>query len=169
MAHLKLWNKHYSFQWWSLQLSRMLGNIFAFLTLFSIGKTFLFAAICWKSYRAWALSPQSDLMPKIPSQLLRREGEAAWTETCGFLQVFFSASMQGRQFWIHPHYTLQQHIWGQSISCVQLLRELANMNLEKCCSIPKSLTIWSLMCYWCSSPDYIPVLFIPNSSDYPDP
>lgn len=148
MAHLKFWNQHYSFHWWNLHLSRMLGNIFAFLTLFSIGKILLFAAICWKSLLCLSPSLHNQISSlKFPASSPRREGEAAWTQTYGFLQVFFSASMQGRQFWIHPYYTLKQHTWGQSINFVQFLRELANTNLEKCCSIPKSLTVSSLMCY----------------------
>lgn len=129
MAHLKLWNKCYSFQWWSLQLSRMLGNIFAFLTLFSIGKNTSLCCNMLKILLCLSPSLHSQISSlKFPASSPRREGEAAWTETCGFLQGFFSASVQGRQFWIHPHYTLKQHTWGQSISFVQFLRELATMN-----------------------------------------
>lgn len=90
MAHSKFWNQHYSFHRWSLQLSRMLGNIFAFLTLFSIGKTLLFAAICWKSLLCLSPSLHNQISSlKFPASSPRREGEAAWTQTYGFLQIFF--------------------------------------------------------------------------------
>lgn len=67
----------------------MLGNIFAFLTLFSIGKTLL---CCNMPKILPCLSPSlhnqiSSL--KFPASSPRREGEAAWTETSGFLQGFF--------------------------------------------------------------------------------
>lgn len=92
-------------------------------------------------------SSQSDIIPKIPSQLPKEGRRSCMDTNLWFSSGFFSASMQGRQFWIHPYYTLKQHTWGQSINFVQFLRELANTNLEKCCSIPKSLTVSSLMCY----------------------
>lgn len=54
-------------------------------------------------------SSQSDLIPKIPSQLPKEGRRSCMDTNLWFSSGFFSASMQGRQFWIHPYYTLKQH------------------------------------------------------------
>lgn len=85
---MKFWSKHHSFHWWSRKLRGMLENIFAFLTLFSIGKTFIFAAICWKSSPCFSPSLHNQISPlKFTASSPRREEGAAWTQSYGFLLV----------------------------------------------------------------------------------
>lgn len=176
MAHLKFWNKHHPFHWWSLQLRGMLGNIFAFLTLFSSGKTFIFAAICWKSLACLSPSLHNHISPlKFTASSPGREGGAAWTQSYGFLLVLKECAEK-----LPP---CEEDSFGStSILCWS--------------NIPGAEAILTFCNYWGSwqtwiwgkavasqgawqsaplcvigahSPGFVPFLFIPNFSDYPDP
>lgn len=66
------------------------GTSLLFLTLFSIGKTFIFAAICWKSLLCLSPRLQSDPTPKIHTSSPRRDGRSGMD-----MKLWFPSGFEG--------------------------------------------------------------------------
>lgn len=154
----------------------MLRNIFAFLTHFSIGKTFIFAAICWKSLLCLSLSLHNQISPlKFTASSSRREAGATRTLNFSFLLILKECaeklSLREEHSFGSTSVVCWSNIPGAEATPLTFCSHWGSWGTQMWGNPGASQGAWQIRspaCYWCSPLGFSPVLFIPNSSDYPD-
>lgn len=151
------------------------GTSLLFLTLFSIGKTFIFATICWKSLLC--LSPRLHSQIPPPKFAPAPQGETAgvaWTWSYDFLLVLKERAEKPppRDRFGSTSITCRSHTSGAEVILLASCSYWGSWQTQIRGNAGASWEAWQsapLCALSAHSPGLMPVLFIPDFSDYPDP